>query len=147
MPDHVGPLDEVSTDRNGAQQPMATIDLTEATFPETIAAEGTVLVDWWASWCGPCRAFAPTYEKVSEEHPDITFAKIDTEAEQGLAGAAEIQSIPTLMVFRDGILLFRQAGALPESALSDLVRQVSELDMDEVRAQIAANQSEDAPTG
>ncbi|HWJ98631.1 MAG TPA: thioredoxin domain-containing protein [Acidimicrobiales bacterium] len=123
---------------------MATIDLTEATFPGTIA-EGTVLVDWWASWCGPCRAFAPTYEAVSEQHPDITFAKIDTEAEQGLAGAADIQSIPTLMVFRDGILLFRQSGALPAAALDDLVSQVQALDMDEVRAQVAANQMEGDP--
>jgi thioredoxin 1 len=122
---------------------MATIDLTEATFPETIA-EGTVLVDWWASWCGPCRAFAPTYEAVSEQHPDITFAKVDTEAEQGLAGAADIQSIPTLMVFRDGILLFRQSGALPAAALDDLVSQVQALDMDEVRAQVAANQVQQA---
>ena len=129
---------------------MATIDLTEATFPETIAAEGTVLVDWWASWCGPCRAFAPTYEAVSEQHPDITFAKIDTEAEQALAGAAQIQSIPTLMVFRDGILLFRQSGALPAAALDDLVSQVQALDMDEVRAQVAANQPgspDSAPAG
>ncbi|HWJ64099.1 MAG TPA: thioredoxin [Acidimicrobiales bacterium] len=126
---------------------MATIDLTEATFPETIAAEGTVLVDWWASWCGPCRAFAPTYEAVSEQHPDITFAKIDTEAEQGLAGAADIQSIPTLMVFRDGILLFRQSGALPAAALDDLVSQVQALDMDEVRAQVAANQADASSAG
>ena len=116
---------------------MATIDLTEATFPETIAAEGTVLVDWWASWCGPCRSFAPTFEAVAEQHPDITFAKVDTEAQQGLAGAAGIQSIPTLMVFRDGILLFSQPGALPEAALEDLVSQVNALDMDEVRRQIA----------
>ena len=121
---------------------MATIDLTEATFPETIAAEGTVIVDWWASWCGPCRAFAPTFESAAEQHPDITFAKVDTEAEQDLAGAAEIQSIPTLMVFRDGILLFRQSGALPAAALEDLVTQVKGLDMDEVRAQMAATADE-----
>ena len=126
---------------------MSTIDLTADTFQSTITADGIVLVDWWASWCGPCRMFAPVFESVSEQHPDITFAKVDTEAEQGLAGAAEIQSIPTLMVFRDGILLFRQAGALPAAALGDLVSQVKELDMDEVRAQIAAHQAEDAPAG
>ena len=120
---------------------MATIELTEATFPDAIAAEGTVLVDWWASWCGPCRSFAPTFEAVAEKHPDITFAKVDTEAQQGLAGAAGIQSIPTLMVFRDGILLFSQAGALPKAALEDLVEKVQELDMDDIRAQIAAQES------
>ena len=117
---------------------MATIDLTEATFPDTIGAEGTVLVDWWASWCGPCRAFAPTFEAVSENHPDLTFAKVDTEAEQALAGAAGIQSIPTLMVFRDGILVFSQPGVLPAATLEDLVSQVKELDMDDIRRQIAA---------
>ena len=120
---------------------MATIELTEATFPDAIAAEGTVLVDWWASWCGPCRSFDPTFEAVAEQHPDITFAKVDTEAQQGLAGAAGIQSIPTLMVFRDGILLFSQAGALPKAALEDLVEKVQELDMDDIRAQIAAQES------
>ena len=122
---------------------MATVQLTQATFEDTVA-EGTVLVDWWASWCGPCRMFGPIFESVSEKHPDLTFAKVDTEAEQGLAGAAEIQSIPTLMVFRDGILLFSQPGAMPAAALEDLVSKVQELDMDDVRAQIAAHEAAEA---
>ena len=118
---------------------MATIDVTEDTFEQTVS-EGIVFVDAWASWCGPCRQFAPVYEKVSESHPDATFAKVDTEANQGLASALEIQAIPTLMAFRDGIMVFRNAGALPEAAFADLVDQVKALDMDEVRRQVEAQQ-------
>ncbi len=117
---------------------MATIALTKETFPETIQRDGIVLVDWWAAWCGPCRAFAPTFEKASEQHPDITFAKIDTEAEPELSMAAQIRSIPTLMVFRDGILVFSQPGALPASALEQVIGAVRGLDMDDVRAKVAA---------
>lgn len=115
---------------------MATVNLTEESFEETIKSDGIVLVDLWAEWCGPCKMFAPVYEKVSQAHPEITFAKVDTEAEQGLAGALGIMSIPTLMVFRDGILLFNQAGALPEAALEDLVGQAEGLDMDQVRSEL-----------
>ena len=115
---------------------MATIDVTEDTFEQTVSAEGTVIVDAWAEWCGPCKAFAPTFEKVSEAHPDATFAKLDTEANQQLASALEIQAIPTLMAFRDGIMVFRNAGALPPAAFDDLIQQVKGLDMEDVRRQI-----------
>src|SRR3954447_25607962 len=112
---------------------MATVALTKDTFEETVTGNDIVLVDFWASWCGPCRMFAPVFEKAAEQNPDIVFGKIDTEAEQELASAFDIMSIPTLMVFRDNILLFAQPDALPAAALDDLISQVRALDMDEVR--------------
>ena len=117
---------------------MATVALTMETFEQTVLGDGIVLVDFWAAWCGPCVRFAPTFEQASEAHPDIVFGKVDTEAEQELAGAAGIRSIPTLMAFRDGILVFSQPGALPPSALEQVISGVRGLDMDDVRAQVAA---------
>jgi thioredoxin len=114
-----------------------TVDVTAANFKDVVEKDGIVLVDWWAPWCGPCRVFGPTFEKVAAKHPDVTFGKVNTEEEQQLAGAFDIRSIPTLMVLRDKVLLYSEAGALPEAALEDLIRQVRALDMDKVRAEIA----------
>jgi thioredoxin 1 len=115
---------------------VTTVNLTEAEFEATVRAEGIVLIDWWASWCGPCRMFAPVFEAASEQHPDVVFAKVDTEKEQGLAAAAGIMSIPTLMAFRDGVLVFSQPGALPAAALEQVIAAVRDLDMDEVHRQL-----------
>jgi thioredoxin len=116
---------------------MSTVELTKTNFVETIRSEGIVLVDFWAAWCGPCRQFGPVFERASAEHPDIVFGKIDTEAEPELAGAAGISSIPTLMAFRDGVLVFSQPGALPPAALAQVIDAVRGLDMDELRGQVA----------
>ncbi len=119
---------------------MASTTLTAENFEKTILEEGTVLVDFWAEWCGPCKRFGPVFEAASEEHPDIVFGKVDTEAEQALAAAANITSIPMLMAFRDGILVFAQAGALPAPMLADVIEKVQGLDMEAVRADVASQQ-------
>jgi thioredoxin 1 len=124
---------------------MATVEIGKENFKDTVSRSGIVILDWWAAWCGPCRAFAPTFEKASEQHQDITFGKIDTDAQPELSGAFEIRSIPTLMVFRDGILLFEQAGALPGPVLEDLIQKVRALDMDQVRKEVEARRAGELP--
>jgi thioredoxin 1 len=126
---------------------MTTQALTAATFEQTVLENDIVLVDWWAAWCGPCVMFAPVFEAASIAHPDIVFGKVDTEAEQSLAGSAQITSIPTLMGFRAGILVFSQPGALPAAALEQVIAGIRELDMDDVRSKIAERSSEPAPAG
>ena len=119
---------------------MAVLELTKENFESTITGNAFVIVDFWAPWCGPCRSFAPTYEKVSEDFEDVVFAKVNTEDQQELAMHFQVRSIPTLMIFRDNIIIFSQPGALPESAFRELLGKASELDMDEVRSQIEADQ-------
>ena len=121
---------------------MATVNVTSSEFEALVLKGGITFVDFWAAWCGPCRSFAPVFEKASETYPEITFAKVDTDAESEIAAAANITSVPTLMAFRDGILLFRQPGALPAASFEELIQNIKSADMDSIRAEIAKEQSQ-----
>ena len=124
---------------------MATVELSTINFGETVTAQGITIIDFWAEWCGPCRQFVPIFEEASAKHPDVVFGKVDTEAERQIAADAQITSIPTLMAFRDGVLLFNQAGALPGAALEQLIAALKAVDMDAVRAEIASQDAERTP--
>jgi len=122
---------------------MALVNLTEATLNETIENNNTVIIDFWAPWCGPCKSFGPIYEKTAEQYPDIVFGKVNTEDEQAVAGQFQIRSIPTTVILKEGIMIFQQAGVMPEEALKDVIRQVQELDMDVVRKEIEEQQAKE----
>lgn len=126
---------------------MSTVALNQESIDDVIGADGITLVDWWASWCGPCRQFAPVFEAASEKHPDVVFGKIDTEDQQQLAAAAQITSIPTLMAFRDGVLVFSQPGALPAAGLEQIIQAVRDLDMEDVKRKVAEQEAADQQQG
>lgn len=126
---------------------MATVEVTQENFNQVVNGNNMVIVDFWAPWCGPCRSFAPAYEAASEKHPDVVFAKVNTEEQQALAGYFQVRSIPTLMIFREKIIIFAQPGALPAATLEQIVEKAKALDMDEVRREIAAQKENQAPTG